>query len=313
MADKAGGTSPIAVEGTTTEGQRVLVLVPDQGIRAEDTVSWLDAWSTIWSGRWIVAACVALFFVGSLGYVLLAPSWYRAEVVLVPAKEKSVSSIDSPLGGLAALAGVSVGNAGKTEPLAVIRSRDMAREFIESHQLVPIIFADKWDRQAGAWKSLGGDEPPDIRDAVEYFRRKVIEVAEDRRTGIVSVIVEWKDPVLAAKWVTEYVAMANSRMRKAAVAEASGNIEYLNAELDRATVVALQQSISRLIETEMQKLMLARGSEHYAFRVVDSAQVPKKPVRPRRILVVMVAALSGAALAAMGLVLFSLLGRENMH
>jgi uncharacterized protein involved in exopolysaccharide biosynthesis len=51
-------------------------------------------------------------------------------------------------------------------------------------------------------------------------------------------------------------------------------------------IVTLEQSISRIMETEMQKLMLARGNDEYAFRVIDHAQPPRVRSRPRRSLLV---------------------------
>jgi len=59
----------------------------------------------------------------------------------------------------------------------------------------------------------------------------------------------------------------------------------------------MQQTIGRLLETEMQKLMLARGNEQFAFRIIDSAEVPKRRVRPQRTLIVLVGGILGAMLS----------------
>jgi uncharacterized protein involved in exopolysaccharide biosynthesis len=217
---------------------------------------------------------------------------------------------DTPLGGLAALAGVSVGDASSIEPLAVMRSRALAREFIEARNLIPVLFSDKWDSQTGTWKVRDAAKAPDIRDAEEYFRRKILSVEEERRTGLVHVTVEWKHPEAAAEWATGFVEMANERMRQSAIIEANRNMSYLQSELDRAQVVVLQQSIGRLLESEMQKLMLARGNEEFAFRVIDRAQVPKRPIRPRAVPVVIVATLFGALATALGFVLASVTRKE---
>ena len=70
-------------------------------------------------------------------------------------------------------------------------------------------------------------------------------------------------------------------MRQRALAEAEANVKYLRREFESTSIVALQQSISGLLENEMQKLMLARGNSEYAFRIIDRAEVPRAPSKPR--------------------------------
>jgi hypothetical protein len=78
----------------------------------------------------------------------MAREWYRAEVLLAPADEKDSASLGGQLGGLAALAGVRVGSGGESaEAIAVLRSREFAREFIEDFDLLTVFFADEWDAQ----------------------------------------------------------------------------------------------------------------------------------------------------------------------
>ena len=44
-------------------------------------------------------------------------------------------------------------------------------------------------------------------------------------------------------------------------------------------------------------VMLARGNKEYAFRVLDSAQIPKEPIRPKRLLLVVLGTVVGGLLA----------------
>ena len=47
----------------------------------------------------------------------------------------------------------------------------------------------------------------------------------------------------------------------------------------------------------MQKLMLARGNSEYAFRIIDRAEVPRAPSKPRVTLIVVVATVFGGMLS----------------
>jgi uncharacterized protein involved in exopolysaccharide biosynthesis len=55
----------------------------------------------------------------------------------------------------------------------------------------------------------------------------------------------------------------------------------------------LQLSVSQFLEKELQKLMLARGNKEFAYRVIDSAQVPKDRSKPHRTLLVVFSILLG--------------------
>jgi hypothetical protein len=207
------------------------------------------------------------------------------------------------LSSLAGLAGIPLRGGDSAEPLAVLRSRDLSRAFIEEEKLLPVLFADRWDAQAGRWKSSDAADQPDIRDAVKYFNEEVRSVQEDKKTGLVMLNIEWLDAPTAARWANLLVARANDVMRSRAVAEAQRNIAFLQSELKSATVVSLQQSTGRLLDRELETLMLARGKPEFVFRVVDPAEIPKERSKPKRAQTVGFAALLGLALGGLLIVL----------
>ncbi len=242
-------------------------------------------------------AVVGLSTLLGLAYALLATERFRAEVLLAPAEEKSLPAIAGQLGSLASFAGISVGGGESVEPIAVLRSRDFARSFIEDLDLLPVLLRDEWDAVAGTWKDSDPEKWPDVRDAVKYFDENVRTVSEDRKSGLVTLSVEWTDPIIAAEWAALLVRRLNERMRGQALAEAERNVRYLREEMAATSVVSLQQSIGRLLETELQKLMLAKGNEEFAFRVIDPASPPKRRSHPKRALTVVAAFLMGAFLS----------------
>lgn len=267
---------------------------------ADDGVNLLGILSVLWAGKWIVLA-VSLAF-GSVGvaYALYAEPWYRAEVVLIRADQNSSLGLSgqlAQLGGLAGIAGIRLNGADDSEPIAVLQSREFAGRFIKQNQLLTVLLADQWDAETESWKARGKDTP-DIRDAVKYFDENIRRVVDDRKTGLVKLTIDWKDPDMAARWANLMVEQLNRDLRDRAFASAEDNIKYLQAQMGATSVVSLQAAIGRLLETEMQKLMLARGNKEFAFRVVDRAEVPKRHVRPRRSVIVLATTLLGGVLAA---------------
>ena len=279
----------------------------DKG-RLTSEVDLFEIARMLWASRWFVVGVALLFACLGAAYAWLATPWYRAEVVLIPAEDRTNQGLAARLGqfgGLAGLAGISLGSSDRTEPLAILKSRDFAASFIEERQLLTVLFADQWDPVAQKWRTRG-KRVPDIRDAVQFFDRHVRRIQEDRKTGLVTLVIEWTDADLAATWANELSYQINRQTRERALETASSNIAYLQSEMKATSIVSLQQAIGRLLESEMQQLMLARGNEEFAFRVIDEARVPKKSFKPKRLIAICGAALVGALLA-----MFFLLAQDS--
>lgn len=272
--------------------ERLVYVMPQDAIRriAENQLTLVDLWKILWRRKFFIIFVTTLFAIGSVAYALSATEWYRAEVLLAPADKRTAPSLTDALGGLASLAGIGGGATDTVEALAVLRSREFSGAFIEDNNLLPVIYGDLAE-------AADSSEAPDLRDAVRYFEDNVRTVSEDRRSGIVTLSIEWKDPDMAADWANQMVRRLNDQMRDEALKEAEKNIAYLEGELGQTSVYTLQQSIGRLLEGELQQLMLARGNDEFAFKVVDPAQAPKIRSRPRRSLLAVVGTLFGGALA----------------
>ena len=269
-------------------------------LREDDEVLDLMSLSSkIWQGKWLIIGVTAAFALSSAVIVLILTSWYRADVMLAPVRATSADDLASPLGslgGLASLAGIGVGGS-TSEPLAVLESRDLAREFIEQQNLLPVLFARKWDAKSARWKPTDPKDWPDVRDGVKYLVEKIRTVKDDKKSGLVTLTIEWTDAKTAADWANLFVDRANERIRARALLDAQANVSFLQRELAATSVVTLQQSIGRLPDSELQKVMLARENKEFAFRVIDRAEVPKWRVWPKRVLTIVLATLISGALS----------------
>lgn len=292
--DSGEEASRLAGSTDAPDARLVYVMREPAGANGRDSIDLRELWNVAWRGKWIVLGMTFLFLAVALAYALLATEWYRAEVVLAPAESRSTPAIAGQLGGLAALAGISVGNEDSVEAIAILRSRGFTRSFIEDLELLPIMFADTWDGERQRWKGDDARKWPDLSDGVRFFLERVLSVSEDRRTGLVYVGVEWKDADVAAQWATVLIERLNFVVRQRALTEADTNVTYLQNELLKTQVVTLQQSIGRLLEIELQKLMLARGTEEFAFKILDAAHPAREPVWPKRLLTILLGALVGA-------------------
>jgi uncharacterized protein involved in exopolysaccharide biosynthesis len=254
------------------------------GFQQSDLLNISDAWRELVRRRTLILAAATVGAIVSIAASVLAPKWYRAEVTLAPAERQPAQGLVAQFGGLASLAGVDIGGSDSAEPIAVLESRQFSSRFVEEFDLLHVFFADDWDSVRKAWKSDEQEDWPDTRDAVQYLEDNVRRVTQDSKTGLVTLAIQWKDPQAAAEWANALVSRLNEQMRQTALRDSSRNVEYLESELSRTNIVTLQQSIGRLLDAELQRLMLARGNEQFSFRVIDPAQVPRKPYRPRILL-----------------------------
>jgi LPS O-antigen subunit length determinant protein (WzzB/FepE family) len=275
----------------------VVYLVSQQakGDPSDGDIDLWALWSVVWVGKWLVLLVTILIMSVGLAYALLATEWWEADVVLSPTSKQAFPTGLAQLGGLANLAGIDIPSASGNEPLAVLRSKSLARDFIEEQNLMPILFAEKWDPATAGWKSKGA-EAPDIRDGVKYFDEVIRSVAEDKKAGLVTLAIKWKSGPLAADWANLLVKRLNDRLRTEAIQEAQSSINYLQKEMLAANVVNVQQAIGQVLEDQMQKMALARANEEFAFKVIDSASPPKRRIAPKRSLILALSTMLGGIL-----------------
>lgn len=258
--------------------------------------------------RWRVAILTTVGAVTAGVLAFVVPKTYKAEIMVAPVSSTSsggglggaLSSVVSQLGGIASLAGIA-GNMDnkKAEEIAVLQSETLTQAYIENNQLMPVLFASKWDAHQQRWKVSDPEDTPTLWLANEYFRKKVRTVDTDAKTGLVTLTIAWKDPKLAAEWANGLVKMTNDYLRQRAIEETQRNITYLNEEASKTNVMEAKQAVYTILQSEINKEMLARGSQEYALRVVDRAFPPERPTSPRPVLWVLLGALGGMALGVM--------------
>jgi len=244
-------------------------------------------------------AAAALGF--SLSF-LFAPK-YRVEAVLLPqqadAPQGVLGSLAGQFGGLASLAGVDLGGgSNKVEGVAVLRSRSLAEEFIRSRNLLPVLFPEDWDANKQHWKPMDPEDVPTLGEGIRKLDRHVRAVLEDRRTGLVTLSITWRDAAVAADWANDLVRRANVRMQARAVQEARRTIEFLAQKAAAEGSVSVREALYKIVESQYKSMALASVREDFAFRVIDPAVAPDPDdfAEPRR-------AVFAAAGAFVGLVL----------
>lgn len=248
----------------------------------------------LWAKRWWLTVSVVLFTGGFVAAAFLMVPVYRGTTVVVSADVDrggagGLGSSLGAIGGLASLAGINLGSGGShtEEALAVLRSREFTEGFINDNNLMPELFADRWDPVAKRWR---GPEKnwPTLAQAFKFFDNDVRNINHDKKTGLISLQIEWHDPVKAAQWANGLIARLNAEMRTREIASTTASLSYLEKELASTSAVDTRQVINGLMETQINKRMFANVTAEFALRVVDRALPPdpKDIVRPKKLLLI---------------------------
>jgi uncharacterized protein involved in exopolysaccharide biosynthesis len=280
---------------------------PIHGIRGND-LTLGDAGKAVWAGRKVIITVTVTTTLLALGAAMLMRPVYRAEAVVIPVTSTGdtkslLSGLGGQLGSLAETAGIGLPKgADSSESMGVINSWNLVSQYISRENLLPVIYAKRWDAQRKTWIPSFFGKIPTVWLGTKYFIKNIRTITDDKKTGLVTVSVDWRDPALAARWADDLVTLANDDLRNRAIEESERNIAYLDEQLAKTNVVELRTSIYQLMEGEIKKVMMARGNHEFAFRIVDPAVAPQEKISPRPVLMSAVGALVGILISALFMV-----------
>jgi len=289
---------------------------PDPQNYPDDEIDLRELFATLWQGKWIIILVTFVFAVAGVFYALSQPNIYQSSVLLAPAQDEGGAGISGQLGGLASLAGISLGGGGSNQTViakAVLQSRAFLTDFIHRHNLIiPLMATEGWDienekwvinrevynPEAGEW--LTDDEGESLEptdwDMVKQFKESHLSLSTDKDIGMVTLSIKSQAPPVAQEWAEKLVHDINEHMRAQDVQEAEARIAYLEQKLRETNIAGMQQVFYQLIESETRTVMLANAQSEYIFKTVDPAVVPQEKSGPKRALIAIVATMLGGML-----------------
>jgi uncharacterized protein involved in exopolysaccharide biosynthesis len=284
-----------------------------------DNVGEVDTYalvSRLWQRRWMLVASTLLGAGTATVGSLYISDTYRSQALVQARQERGISGATAALtaqfGGLASLAGHRLGDGGeKAVALATLQSRTLIEKFISDNGLLPKLYSSAWDPESKKWRRSEPTDSPTTWEAYNYFVRSILRISDDKKSGLTTVAIEWTDPEEAKEWVTELLARTNAHLKAVAVHEAESNLAYLEQQSRNTSQVELRQAVYALVETELKKLMIARGSEEFALKTIDAATVPRKKVHPNRPLFFLVGTIGGLLLGVVLALLSDAISRQK--
>ena len=270
----------------------------------DDEIDLKKLFNVLWAGKFVVIGITIIFAVGSIFYSLSIPNQYKVETLLAPAQSHGggLSSALSQFGGLASLAGVNIGGGEISESQIaqeIMKSWSFVETFIENNELaVEVYAAEGWNKTSNElqinheiydvanneWRTTdlsGAVGPPSSWELFEAFSGRVA-ISEDRKSGLVSVSIEYYSPHVAKKWLDLYISAINEHMQSRQVLKVSKNIDYLEAQINKTSIAEMREVFYTIIEEQTKNKMVAEASPDYVFVAVSPSMVPEVKSQPNR-------------------------------
>ena len=288
----------------------------------DDEIDLRELFGILWAGKIKIIAITAVFAIASVIYALSVPNQYKATALLAPAQADGggLSGALGQLGGLASLAGVSLGGGeGGEAQIAqeIMKSWSYIESFIADNNIAVEVYAaegwnklsntlviddDLYDTAQNSWliedDDTGENRSPTSWELFEEFQKK-LSVSEDKKSGLVSVSVEYYSPQIAKQWVDMYVESINRFMQQRQVDKVTKNITYLQEQIEKTSIAEMQEVFYTIIEEQTKNKMLAEASPEYVFVAVSPSMVPEQKSQPKRALICILGTLLGGMLSVL--------------
>ena len=283
-----------------------------------DEIDFRAVLGVLWAGKYKIIVITVLFAVTSVFYSLSIPNQFKATTLLAPVQSDMSNSL-SQMGGLASIAGIRIpgGELSESEiAQEIMKSWSFIETFIVDNDLqVEIYAAEGWNKGTDELKinqdiydsgrrqwltkdSAGNPGSPSSWKLFKKFK-SMLSVAEDKKSGLVSVSIEYYSPKIAKEWLDMFVFSINQHMQARQVSKVSRNINYLEAQIEKTSIAEMREVFYTIIEEQTKNKMVAEASPDYAFVAVSPSMVPEQKSKPKRVLICVLGTLIGGMLSAM--------------
>lgn len=263
----------------------------------------------------LILLITSVFSILSILIALLIPNSYTSTSLLAPTtSEESLSSRLGQFSNLAGIAGVTLpseGNSKTQEAVERIKSFDFFQDYLlPVIKLEDLLAVKRWDAveetlvykkrlfdaDKNKWvrnASFPKKTTPSAQEAYEDGYKRILSLSVDKKTGFVTLSISHKSPLIAKEWLDLIIFNINERMRELDIEKAQNSIKFLEESTKSTSLQSLQEAIAKLLESQMQNLMLASSNKDYVFKTLDAPIVPEEKSGPSRAIIVIVGTFLG--------------------
>ena len=245
-----------------------------------------------------------IFFILALIVSLNISDKYRSKALLAPsAQSESPSSMLGSYSAIAGIAGLNIPQSPQNKSQEALKRLSSFEFFVSSFypfiNKEDLIAAEGWDKESNTIKYDKRIFDPAIKEkndfvisafseqeAFEIFSEFFI-INEEDRDGFLMISVDHFSPYVSKEWLELIIRNINESMREIDKKAAVDAIDFLNAKLLENNLSEIDDVISKILESQMQTLMMASISNDYVFKIIDKPVAPEKRIYPNRIRIIL--------------------------
>lgn len=258
-----------------------------------------------WAGKWLILATMAATFSMAVLFLNLARYTYTIEYQVTPT-EAGQGSLMGMLGGIGAIAGVSLGGEEPASPFGLyvesLRGRTVATVVARDEQLMRQMFPEQWDDHRGQWQKPVGAVPglaetakrilglpiqpwraPGPAQAQRYLERK-INVVEIPKKSLSIIRIDHENPKFASALLAKLHAAGDEQIRIRTLIRTTAYIDFLERKLPTIQISEQRQALAKLLSDQEKQRLMASAGVPYAAELFSPITVSPGPTFPKPVL-----------------------------
>jgi len=280
----------------------------------EDEITISYAFSLINRQKKSIVIGVVIVMIATLIYGFSLPNIYRADGIYEVVGNGSTSSHvkKSGLSSIAGAVGVSLGG-GETNRgdviVETVRSKTFLKHLLQFDGILPGLVAAEYynpksqtidfDRsifsvEDNSWNGA----PPTIHDAFKKYSRQ-LSIYQDQGDNFIYISFDHVSPNFAQEFVLLVIEQLNLKLRSKSLDEANAALNFLEDQLANTFLIELRNSISSLIQKQLEKKMLADVSENFALTPIERPFIEQEKESPSRLLLLIWATVGSLIILSM--------------
>jgi len=270
----------------------------------EDEIDLRELWQTINKGKKMIALVVFVVVSFAFVYALKIPNVYTSKSVLIPASEGSGPSLGG-LGGLAAMAGISIGGGGSMTPdvafNSLLNNYAFMKEFVVKNNILEYYSDENVDENyvfalgfRGLYELFKFEKEYDDKDE-EIFKlvekvQKNFSISSDKKTALITVSYSDNDRAYPPVIINTFLKDASKYLVENNLRIINDKLVYFEKEMRVSEGFELHSSISGIISKILEEKVMMQSKTYYQCDVLTTASESyiKDKTKPKRGLIIVV-------------------------
>ena len=272
----------------------------------EDEIDLRELWETIKKGKKTIFITMAVIVSLTFIYVLKMPNSYKSEAILIPTESGGASA--GGLGGLAAMAGISLGGGSMTPDVAfksLLDNYAFMKDFVERNHIYAYYSREDADKDyvfalgfRGLYDLFRSEKDKDELDIEkEKFNlitkklQKNFSISADKKSGLITISYIDFDRVYAAKMVNMFLKDASDYLVENGLKNINSRLDYFQKEMAKVEAFELRQSLSQMISQILKEKVMMKSKQYYQCDLLTAPKPAyiKDKTKPKRGLILVVA------------------------